>query len=74
MVPTLYRPTRLANEILEKLGEHFRGRVAKTVIGYNVKIDEAQSHGLTIFEYAPDSAGADAFASLAKEIKRKGVS
>ncbi len=74
VVPTLYRPTRLANEILEKLGEHFRGRVAKTVIGYNVKIDEAQSHGLTIFEYAPDSAGADAFASLAKEIKRKGES
>ncbi len=72
VVPTLYRPTRLANEILDKLGEHFPGRVAKTVIGYNVKIDEAQSHGLTIFEYAPESAGAEAFEALAREILRKG--
>ena len=34
------------------------GRSARTVLGFSVKIDEAQSHGRTIFEYAPRSPGA----------------
>jgi chromosome partitioning protein len=33
-----------------------------------VKIDEAQSHGRTIFEYAPRSTGARALAALAEEL------
>jgi chromosome partitioning protein len=68
VVPTLYRPTRLANEIHSKLKNYFPGRTAKTVIGYNVKIDEAQSHGKTIWEYASWSRGAHMLESLAKEI------
>ncbi len=71
VVPTLYRPTRLADEILAKLGSYFPGRLARTVIGYNVKIDEAQSHGKTIWEYAAWSRGAHMLESLAKEIARK---
>jgi chromosome partitioning protein len=72
VVPTLYRPTRLADEILEKLRTHFPDRTARTVIGYNVKIDEAQSHGQTIWEYAGWSPGAHMLESLAKEIWRSG--
>lgn len=68
VVPTLYRNTNLANEILERLRTQFGKRVAKTVIGYNVKIDEAQSHGQTIWEYAPASHGAQILAALAQEI------
>ncbi len=68
VVPTLYRPTRLADEILAKLKRYFPGRVAKTVIGYNVKIDEAQSHGKTIWDYAAWSRGAHMLESLAREI------
>ncbi len=68
VVPTLYRPTRLADEILAKLKRYFPGRVARTVIGYNVKIDEAQSHGKTIWDYASWSRGAHMLESLAKEI------
>ncbi|MBN2494188.1 MAG: ParA family protein [Deltaproteobacteria bacterium] len=70
VVPTLYRPTRLADEILTKLRKHFPGRTARTIIGYNVKIDEAQSHGKTIWEYASWSRGAHMLESLAKEIWR----
>ena len=70
VVPTLYRPTRLAEEILEKLRTHFPERTARTVIGYNVKIDEAQSHGKTIWDYAAWSPGAAMLESLSKEIWR----
>jgi chromosome partitioning protein len=70
VVPTLYRATKLADEILEKLRAHFPDRTARTVIGYNVKIDEAQSHGKTIWEYAGWSRGAQMLESLAKELLR----
>lgn len=72
MVPTLYRPTKLADEILAKLRSHFGGRVAQTVIGYSVKVDEAQSHGQTIWEYAPRSPGAYAMEGFVKELVRAG--
>jgi chromosome partitioning protein len=68
IVPALYRRTRLADAILEKLHSFFEGKTTKTVIGLNVAIDEAQSYGQTIWEYAPSSRGAQMFEALAKEI------
>lgn len=65
VVPTLYRKTQLAGEILAKLQERFAGRLAPP-LGFSVKIDEAQSHGRTIFEYAPRSSGALALAEIAR--------
>ncbi|HVP67297.1 MAG TPA: ParA family protein [Anaeromyxobacteraceae bacterium] len=73
VVPTLYRRTQLADEILAKLRERFPRQLARTVLGFSVKIDEAQSHGQTIFEYAPRSSGAHALAELADEIWTRGV-
>ncbi len=68
VVPVLYRNTRLANAILEKLREFFAERLSSTIVGYNVAIDEAQSYGQTIWEYAPRSRGAELLEALAKEI------
>ncbi len=68
VVPTLQRKTQLADEILAKLRERFPRELARTVLGWSVKIDEAQSHGRTIFEYAPRSTGARALAALAEEL------
>jgi len=68
VVPTLYRRTNLADAILAKLGEFFGDRLSKTVVGYNVAIDEAQSMGQTIWQYDPSSRGAEALAALAEEI------
>jgi chromosome partitioning protein len=68
VVPTLYRKTQLAEEILAKLRERFPDRVSRSVLGFSVKIDEAQSHGETIFEYAPRSGGARALGSIADEV------
>jgi chromosome partitioning protein len=68
VVPALYRKTALADEILAKLRDRFPREVSKTVLGWSVKIDEAQSHGLTIFEHSPASSGAGALASIAEEL------
>jgi len=72
VVPTFYRRTRMANEILEKLKERFTKEIAHTVVGYHVKIDEAQSRGLSIFEYAPRDRGAQVMAELAEELELRG--
>lgn len=68
VVPALYRKTQLADEILRKLGERFPRELSSTVLGWSVKVDEAQSHGRTVFEHAPRSPGAVALAEIADEV------
>jgi chromosome partitioning protein len=68
VVATLHRTTQLAGEILAKLRERFPQELARTTLGWSVKVDEAQSHGRTVFEYAPRSSGARALAALAEEL------
>ncbi len=73
VIPTFYRRTRLAGEILDALKERFPKEIAHTVVGFHVKVDEAQSRGLSIFEYAPRDKGAAAMAALAEELDTRGV-
>ena len=72
VVPTLYRRTQLADEILARLQQHFPDNCARTPLGFNVSIDEAQSHGKTIWEYAPWSRGATILQAVAEAIDRAG--
>jgi len=71
VVPALYRKTQLADEILQKLRERFPAELARTALSWAVKIDEAQSHGMTIFEYAPGSTAARMLAALAEELDER---
>jgi chromosome partitioning protein len=73
VVPTFYRRTRLAHEVLERLKARFPKEIAHTVVGFHVKIDEAQSRGLSIFEYASGDRGARAMAALAEELELRGA-
>jgi chromosome partitioning protein len=73
VVATLHRRTQLAEEILAKLRERLGGAVSRTVLGWSVKVDEAQSHGRTVFEWAPRSSGARALAAIADEIEVRGA-
>lgn len=57
----------LDRDVLEQVKEHFPKLVYETVIRPNVTLAEAPAHGKTIFEYAPDSAGADDYRSMARE-------
>lgn len=73
VVPTLYRKTALADEILARLREQFPEEICRTVLGFNVQIDEAQSYGKTIWEYAPASRGAEALEAIARELVSRGA-
>jgi chromosome partitioning protein len=72
VVPTFYRRTRMAHEILARLEARFPKEIAHGVVGYHVRIDEAQSRGLSIFEYAPRDRGARVMAQLAEELEQRG--
>lgn len=69
IVPTLYRKTALSDEIVAALKTRFPKLVGEPM-GLNVSIDEAQSHGKTIWEYAPWSRGASVLQSTAERIER----
>ena len=69
IVPTMYRKTQLADEIVEKLRQYFPRQVSEPM-SLNVSIDEAQSHGKTIWEYAPWSRGATLLQQVAERIER----
>ncbi len=71
VIPMFYRRTRLAHEILDKLTKRFPKEIAQTVLGFHVKIDEAQSHGMSVFEYAPRDRGAKAIAAIAEELEAR---
>jgi len=68
VLPCRYDPRNgLHREVLETLRREVP-QTLKTVIRQNIALAEAPSHGKTIFEYAPKSAGAADFTALAEEI------
>jgi len=71
VVPTFHRRTRMAEDVLARLRERFPKEIAHSVVGFHVKIDEAQSHGLSIFEYAPRDRGAQLLGALAQELEAR---
>ena len=69
LLRTMFDPrNNLANQVSAQLITHFDERVFRTVIPRNVRLAEAPSHGLPIFEYDRSSRGALAYMALASEI------
>jgi chromosome partitioning protein len=69
VIPTFFDGrTRLSKEILQSIRDHFGAVVFETPIRKNVKLDEAQSHHQSIFDYAPRSVGALEYESLVEEV------
>ena len=60
--------TNLCRQVLEEVCNHFDQLVFSTMIPRSVRLSEAPSFGQSIFEYAPDSSGADAYSCFAKEV------
>lgn len=60
--------TRLNNQIYEEVKSHFKSLVFDTVIGRNIKLGEAPSHGLPALLYDAESRGAINHLQLAKEL------
>lgn len=71
VVPTFHRRTRMAEEVLTTLRQRFAKEIAHSVVGFHVKIDEAQSRGLSIFEYAPKDRSAQLLGALAQELEAR---
>lgn len=60
--------TNLGAEVVEEVRRYFQEKVYETVIPRNVRLSEAQSHGLSIIDYDIRSKGAEVYQSLAKEV------
>ena len=58
---------RLSHEIAREVEKHFPEKVFQSVIPRNVRLSESPSHGLSVLEYDPKSAGAEAYRNLAAE-------
>ena len=63
--------TRHALEVVEQLRKRFPKETFRTVIRENVRLAEAPSFGQAITAYAPESAGADDYRALAREVMKR---
>jgi chromosome partitioning protein len=64
--------TRLGRDVEREVRQHFPDLVFSTVIPRNVRVGEAPSHGLPVTHHDPNSAGAEAYFELAKEVAARG--
>jgi chemotaxis signal transduction protein len=68
IIPTFYHSRhRKSNEVLEILKRHFAGQMALPIRA-NVRLSEAVSHYLMIYEYDPRSYGAADYAQLVERV------
>ncbi len=63
--------SRLTRDVSEQLMSHFSDRVFETVIPRNIRLAEAPSFGLPVFQYDKRSSGAKAYIALAQEIDER---
>jgi chromosome partitioning protein len=69
IIGTMYNPKKSINrEVMEETEKRLPGKLFNTFIRENVALQEAPSWGKTIFEYKPDSNGAEDYMTLTKEI------
>lgn len=59
---------KLSQKVNISLQDVFGSKLLKTVIPRNISLSEAQSKGKAIYDYAPDSKGAEAYKELTQEI------
>lgn len=60
--------TRVHNQVLQELREHFGDMVFNTIIQRNIRLSEAPSHGKPIILYDVMSNGTTNYLNLAKEV------
>jgi len=70
VVLTMFDPrTNLSAQVAAEVRRHLGPAVYHTVIPRSVRLSEAPSHGLPIEYYSPESKGAEAYRSLAREFR-----
>ena len=62
--------TKLADQVVQEVREHFGAKVCRTVIPRSVRLSEAPSFGQPIIAFDPSSRGAIAYRDVAREVSR----
>ncbi len=62
---------RLSHQVLNEVKKHFKDQVFETIIPRSVRLSEAPSHGMCIFDYDKESVGSKQYQALAFELDRK---
>lgn len=66
--------TNLAKQVTEEVKNYFKDKVYDTIIPRNVRLSEAPSHGISIYEYDPKSQGSESYMQFGKEfLKKSGI-
>lgn len=68
VICTMFDNTNVARDALAELQKYFKELVFETTIPKNIKLEEAHSRAESIFAYAGDSKGAEAYLELVKEV------
>jgi chromosome partitioning protein len=63
--------TNLSRDVADEIRRHFGAKVFDVVVPRNIRLAEAPSHGLPIFQYDIKSRGAEAYLALAREVLRR---
>jgi chromosome partitioning protein len=72
VVITLFdKRTNLARDIYRQVQEVFGEKLFKTVVNKNIRLEESPAYKETIFTFAPDSAGAQDYERLAREVLQR---
>ena len=67
-VCTMVENTNMGRDVMEATREHFGPIMFQTFIPKNIKIEEAHSRAESIFTYASDSKGAEAYRDFVEEV------
>ena len=73
VVITMYdERTRLSPDVERELREHLPAPIFRTVIPRSIRVAEAPSYGIPVGHHDPRSAGAEAYAAFAEEVRALG--
>jgi chromosome partitioning protein len=69
---TMVRPKKTETEsIIREVREHYGGKVFDTEIERDPALEEAPTHGRSIFDHAPGSQGAAQYGALVDEVRAR---
>ena len=65
--------TNLSLQVVENVKDNLQQNIYKTIIPRNIRLAEAPSYGMPIYQYDPKSAGSESYMRLADEVISKGL-
>lgn len=71
LLTMVQRDDRETKAIIKQVRQHYGGKVFDTEIRHDPALEEAPTRGQSIFDYAPDSQGAEAYQSVVHEVAER---